>query len=115
MDDKYFGFTKEDWERLQMEHREWQESLEGLTFVPLWPDGTPGYVPEYGQEEPKLCLLPPQKEKRGCVLVCAGGGYGMKSVFEGRTRGGDRKTCERAELYGVRQRSHERLENRQHI
>ena len=84
MDDKYFGFTKEDWERLQMEHREWQESLEGLTFVPLWPDGTPGYVPEYGQEEPKLCLLPPQKEKRGCVLVCAGGGYGMKSVFEGR-------------------------------
>ena len=36
MDDKYFGYEKEDWERWQTEHREWQESLEGLAFVPLW-------------------------------------------------------------------------------
>ena len=84
MEEKIFGYDKVDWERWQQEHKEWQESLEGLKFIPLWPKGTPGFVPEYGQEEPKLCLLPPQEQVRGMVLVCAGGGYHMKSVFEGR-------------------------------
>lgn len=84
MEERIFGYLREDWERWQREHAEWQESLEGLQFVPLWPQGTPGYVPEYGQAEPKLCLLEPCEKPRGVVLVCAGGGYHMKSVFEGR-------------------------------
>lgn len=84
MSEKIFGYEKEYWDRWQMEHREWQDSLKGLEAVPLWPEGTPGYVEAYGQEEPKLCLLPRHDNVRGCVLVCAGGGYHMKSVFEGR-------------------------------
>lgn len=84
MEEKIFGYDKEDWDRWQREHAEWQGSLGGLEMVPLWPKGTPGYVPEYGQQEPKLCLLPKQEMTRGTVLICAGGGYHMKSVFEGR-------------------------------
>jgi acetyl esterase/lipase len=84
MEEKIFGYSKIDWERWQTEHKEWQDSLIGLDMIPLWPHGTPGYKKEYGQEEPKLYLLPKQNTKRGTVLVCAGGGYHMKSVYEGR-------------------------------
>lgn len=84
MEEKIFGYDRQDWERWQREHREWQDSLKGLEWIPLYPDGTPGYVQEYGQEEPKLCLLPRQSSPCGFVLVCAGGAMMMKSVFEGR-------------------------------
>ena len=79
-----FGIPEEDWERLQSEHVQWQEDLRGLDVIPLWKKGTPGFKREYGQEEPKLCIIPSEDQKKGTVLVCAGGGFHMKSVFEGR-------------------------------
>lgn len=79
-----FGIQETDWIRLQKEHAEWQDDLKALDIISLWPQGPPGFRKEYGQEEPKICLLPEIRQAKGIVLVCAGGAFHMKSVFEGR-------------------------------
>jgi acetyl esterase/lipase len=85
MDDMIFGCTREDWERWQREHQEFYDSLDGLTLLPLWENGSPGYRDEYSQRQPHVALLPPvEGPARGMVLICPGGGYAMKSVYEGR-------------------------------
>lgn len=84
MDEKIFGYDKTDWERWQKEHQEFYDSLEGLEQVLLWEDGAPGFKEEYCQRQPRMALLPAADTARGMILVCPGGGYRMKSVFEGR-------------------------------
>lgn len=85
MDELIFGRTHEDWERWQREHQEFYDSLDGLTLLPLWEESSPGYREEYCQRQPHMALLPPVKgPTRGMVLICPGGGYAMKSVYEGR-------------------------------
>ena len=85
MDDLIFGCNQEDWERWQREHKEFYDSLDGLRLLPLWDEGAPGYREEFCQHQPHLALLPPVNGRsRGMALICPGGGYAMKSVYEGR-------------------------------
>ena len=55
--------------------------------IKLWENGTPLFDESFGQPEPTLTpfLLPTYKEgqKHGCVIVCPGGGYGMRAEHEG--------------------------------
>lgn len=50
--------------------------------IPLWSEGAPGFVSEYGQKQPSLKPFP-VSGARGAVVVCPGGGYGMKAAHEG--------------------------------
>ncbi len=49
----------------------------------LWENGTPYYNPEFGQEEPTLTPYLKGDKKRGCVIVCPGGGYSGRAPHEG--------------------------------
>lgn len=59
--------------------------------IKLWESGTPMFDPSIPQEEPDLTpfLLPEEKDengeakKRGCVIVCPGGGYTHRGDLEG--------------------------------
>lgn len=59
--------------------------------IKLWENGTPMYDASFGQPEPDLTpfLLPEKRDesgnllKRGCVIVCPGGGYTHRAVHEG--------------------------------
>lgn len=53
--------------------------------IKLWENGTPYYNPEYGQPETTITPYPAESngEKRGCVIVFPGGGYGKRSGHEG--------------------------------
>ena len=49
----------------------------------LWENGTPGFIAEYGQEEPSLTpYLLDNGKKNGCVIVCPGGAYVGKAAHE---------------------------------
>ncbi len=49
----------------------------------LWEKGTPLYNEEYGQPETELKFMPANVgEPAGCVIVCAGGGYGHRAPHE---------------------------------
>lgn len=50
--------------------------------IPLWPEGAPGFIPEYGQKQPNIKPFPVPGSK-GAVVVCPGGGYSMKAPHEG--------------------------------
>lgn len=53
----------------------WAElKADGIEPFPLWPD----------KELPRLALLPIHKEKRGILIVCAGGGFRLKSFNEAK-------------------------------
>lgn len=64
-----------------MSSPEWQPPANAL---PIWGDRTPGYRPEYGQPVPTLTpYLVKSNTPTGAVVVCPGGGYGMKANHEG--------------------------------
>ncbi len=49
----------------------------------LWENGTPGFVSEYGQDEPSLTpYLLENGKKNTCIIVCPGGGYMYKAEHE---------------------------------
>ncbi len=51
--------------------------------IKLWENGTPGFTPEYGQEETTITpYLLNNGKKNGCVIVCPGGAYRMKAEHE---------------------------------
>ena len=54
------------------------------TVLPLWEQGAPDFAPEYGQGQPRIALMRPQREKRGMLIVCAGGGFNIKSFNEAK-------------------------------
>ncbi len=49
--------------------------------VKLWENGTPYFNPEFGADEPSmtLYLLNDSNVSKGFVIVCPGGGYGMRA------------------------------------
>ncbi|MBQ8696971.1 MAG: alpha/beta hydrolase [Clostridia bacterium] len=52
-------------------------------MMKLWEKGTPLYNEEYGQPETELKFMPADtSEPAGCVIVCAGGGYGGRAWHE---------------------------------
>ena len=60
----------------------WQPPANAL---PIWGETTPGYRPEFGQPVPTLTpYLVNSSTPTGAVVVCPGGGYGMKAAHEGR-------------------------------
>lgn len=91
-EDKRPDYTDADWRPL-IEARAaqwaqmWQDIAgDGLQVEPLWQDGAevPGFKAEYGQPVPRLALFPVQREKRGAIIVNAGGGFLFKSPNEAR-------------------------------
>lgn len=51
--------------------------------IKLWENGTPGFLPEYGQEEPSITpYLLDNGKKNGCIIVCPGGAYSGKAEHE---------------------------------
>jgi acetyl esterase/lipase len=87
--------------------REWAQMMAGLMPIPLWEGGAPGYIKahgrdsavyfmsatddvpgigseEGGQREPSVSFYPNMRggKPRGVVIVCAGGGFIYKSVWE---------------------------------
>lgn len=49
----------------------------------LWKNGAPGFINEYGQEEPSVTTyFLNNGKKNGCVIVCPGGGYSGKAAHE---------------------------------
>lgn len=51
--------------------------------IRLWENGTPGFVSEYGQDEPSISpYLLDGGNKNGCVIVCPGGAYVGKAAHE---------------------------------
>ncbi len=67
-----------------MRDAEWSAMLEGMEPRTLWPKGTPGFAAENGQREPSICVYPQQRggDPRGALIICAGGGFLFKSVWE---------------------------------
>lgn len=52
--------------------------------IKLWENRTPYYNEEYGQPETSITpYLLETNEKRGCVIVCPGGGYSVRAPHEG--------------------------------
>ena len=51
----------------------------------LWENGTPYFNPEFGQPETTVTHYPAENTegKRGCIIVCPGGGYGRRAPHEG--------------------------------
>ena len=60
----------------------WQGTIARFNMQPLWEDGAPGYNPDYGQPQPAVGTKIHDGEKRGMVLVCAGGGFVYKAHYE---------------------------------
>lgn len=51
--------------------------------IKLWENGTPGFIAEYGQEEPTITpYFLDNGKKNGCVIVCPGGGYTGRAEHE---------------------------------
>lgn len=62
----------------------WEEyRREGLEPVALWQTGSPK-IPRKKGFVPKLLLHPVQKQKRGTIIICAGGGFRFKSANEAK-------------------------------
>jgi len=59
-------------------------SLDGMEQVELWPDGAPNMIADDNQRSPRVAFTPKTADKRGMVIICPGGGYYMKVVYEGR-------------------------------
>ncbi len=54
------------------------------TKIKLWENGAPGFIEEYGQEEPSITpYLIDSDNQNTCIIVCPGGGYSRKAVNEG--------------------------------
>jgi acetyl esterase/lipase len=64
--------------------KEWNEFYAGKKPLDLWENGAPGFNAEYGQKQPSLLVYPekPAGEKRGSVIISAGGGFTYKSIWE---------------------------------
>lgn len=81
-----------DWSKLiQLRSTQWaamwaELAREGWQIEPLWPDeaSVPGFKREHGQPVPRLALLPVQPQKRGVIVVNAGGGFMFKSPNEAK-------------------------------
>ena len=70
---------------------QWKEMFEQMEserkcdIVPLWEDSAPGFRPELEQNPPRLAVLQPHEgPARGMVIVCAGGGFNVKSFNEAK-------------------------------
>lgn len=90
-ENKKTDFTDWNWDLLikdrnEMWARMWEEfKADGLEPVNLWPEGAPNYRLAYGQEQPRLLILPAHKDKpRGILIVCAGGAFKFKSPNEAK-------------------------------
>ncbi len=81
---------KFDWDELKkIRDKQWIQMWqdfadEGITPVDLWENGAPHFTPEEGEYQPRIALLPIQKDVRGMVIVCAGGGFMFKSFNEAK-------------------------------
>lgn len=64
--------------------KEFYDSIEGLEIFELW-ESAPYFKDEYGQRSPKLAFFPRVKNAKGTFIVCPGGGYTYKAIYEGRT------------------------------
>ena len=77
-----------NWRRLTAErNRKWEQmkqafASEGIIGRPLW-DRAPGFNPAFGQNAPRLFVLPIRPE-RGMVIVCAGGAFLFQSSNEAK-------------------------------
>lgn len=81
-------YARINWRRLTAErNRKWEQmkqafASEGIIGRPLW-DSAPGFEPSFGQNAPRLFVLPLRPE-RGMVIVCAGGAFLFQSSNEAK-------------------------------
>lgn len=81
-------YARINWRRLTAErNRKWEQmkqafASEGIIGRPLW-DSAPGFDPSFGQNAPRLFVLPLRPE-RGMVIVCAGGAFLFQSSNEAK-------------------------------
>lgn len=81
-------YSRVNWRRLTAErNRKWEQmkqafASEGIIGRPLW-DRAPGFNPAFGQNAPRLFVLPIRPE-RGMVIVCAGGAFLFQSSNEAK-------------------------------
>lgn len=83
---------REEWLPLvEKVHQNWADmwnelKKEGIRRICLWEkrEDIPFWNPEINQMEPSIGLWPVQKEKRGIVIICAGGGFMFKSPNEAK-------------------------------
>jgi acetyl esterase/lipase len=52
-------------------------------WIRLWQDNAPGALGNGPEDTPAIMAYPVQGEGRGAVIVCPGGGYGMRADHEG--------------------------------
>ncbi|MBE5762439.1 MAG: hypothetical protein E7334_10685 [Clostridiales bacterium] len=79
----------EESRRAHLERRfaQWAEMFqkiegEGWDIIPLYENGTPDFIADCGQEEPRLALRPKMENSNGTVIICAGGGFRYKTHHE---------------------------------
>lgn len=61
------------------------ENKTGCADIKLWENGTPGFLPEYGQPETTFTpyFLENGAKDNACVIVCPGGAYSGRAYHEG--------------------------------
>jgi acetyl esterase/lipase len=74
----------EDQERIARIHQKWNDYLDANVTVPLWENETPNHDESMGQRRPSLLVSPAKGKPRGMVIVCAGGAYLVKALYEGK-------------------------------
>lgn len=74
----------EELERIERIWKKWNDYLDTNMTVPLWEEDTPYHNESLGQRKPSLLVAPPEGKARGMVIVCAGGGYLVKALYEGK-------------------------------
>lgn len=52
-------------------------------WIRLWPEGAPGAQGNGDEDTPAIMAYPAEGTGRGAVIVCPGGGYGMRADYEG--------------------------------
>lgn len=86
--DEYDRFPEELLEDFNRDFKEvrdlFEESIAPWNPLLLWEEGAPGYVPEYGQAQPKVALkVQPDGKDKWTVLTAPGGVFLWKATYEG--------------------------------
>ena len=76
-------FAKVDEEKLKDIYA-FYTSLEGLEEFELWELGAPGFKDRFRQRSPRIAFLKRIASAPATVLICPGGGYRYKAIYEGR-------------------------------
>lgn len=73
-----------------LRNRQWKDMFaeiesEKWEIVQLWRQGAPNFREEYEQGQPRMAIMPKHTgAPRGMFLICAGGGFGIKSFNEAK-------------------------------